>query len=55
MSPKSCEIKIHIKQRWFLTPALYLATVYCFFFGKKEEAAKLITKYCFSYKVKGKL
>jgi hypothetical protein len=52
MSPKACKIEMQIKKRWFLTPVLYLAAVYCFFFGKKEKVADLITKYCFSYKVK---
>jgi len=52
MSPKACKIEMQIKRRWFLTPALYIAAVYCFFFGKKEEVASLITKHCFTYKVK---
>lgn len=52
MAQKTCTIEMQIKSRWFLNQALYIAAVYCFFFGKKEKAAELITKYCFSYKVK---
>ena len=52
MANGSCTIEMQIKGRWFLKPAIYVAAVYCFFFGKKEEVAALITKHCFSYKVK---
>lgn len=52
MDPKACTIEMQIKGRWFLMPAMYIAAAYCFFFGKKEEVAALITKCCFSYKVK---
>lgn len=48
----SCTIEMQIKSRWFLKPALYVAAAYCSLFGKEEEVAALITKYCFSYKVK---
>ena len=52
MATKTCTIEMQIKSRWFLKPVLYIAAVYCFFLGKKEEVASLVAKHCFSYKVK---